>query len=167
MKRTGFKRRATSPTARAKRPKATSIGTGQKKRSKRLLGAKSRKIKRIPTVTKLKKQLWEECKRIIRARHGFTCYTCGAKTDHPHTGHFIPSSICSAEMRYSLDNLRPQCFRCNIHLSGNWVAYEAHLIVDHGRDFPEQLKQKNRDTIGQQYDSLWYEAKLKEYQQIT
>jgi hypothetical protein len=119
-----------------------------------------------PTIKQLKTKLWEECKRITRKRHGNTCYTCGAYTEHPHTGHFIPSSICSAAMRYDLDNLRPQCFRCNIHLSGNWVAYEAHLILDKGRDFPDQLKQRNRDTIGKQYDILFYQAKLDEYTQL-
>ena len=128
----------------------------------RRVSPKKKKAKK-PTITKLKKQLWDECKRIVRARHGYTCYTCGTRTDAPHTGHFIPSSVCSAEMRYSLDNLRPQCFACNIHKSGNWPAYEAHLIVDHGRDYPEQHKQKNRDTIGRQYDSLWYLSKIDEY----
>jgi 5-methylcytosine-specific restriction endonuclease McrA len=119
-----------------------------------------------PKVTTIKKLLWNECKRIVRARYGFNCYTCGKLTEAPHTGHFIPSSVCSVEMRYSLDNLRPQCFACNIHKSGNWPAYEAHLIVDHGRDYPDQLKQKNRDTTGKQYDILFYIQKLEEYKQI-
>lgn len=126
----------------------------------------NKKKAKKPTITKLKKQLWDECKRIVRARHGYVCYTCGALTNAPHTGHFIPSSVCSAEMRYSLDNLRPQCFACNIHKSGNWPAYETHLIVDHGREYPDRLKQRNRDTIGRQYDSLWYLAKIDEYKQL-
>lgn len=130
---------------------------------------KPAKATKKPKVTTLKKLLWAECKRIVRARYGNTCYTCG-KTGLTgsdwHTAHFIPSSICSAEMRYSLDNLRPGCYRCNINLSGNWPAYEAHLIIDHGRDYPDKLKQKNRDTIGKQYDSLWYEAKLSEYKNL-
>ena len=121
------------------------------------------KAPKKPKVTALKKLLWNECKRIVRARHGYNCYTCGKYTEAPHTGHFIPSSVCSAEMRYSLENLRPQCFACNIHKSGNWPAYEAHLIIDYGQDYPEQLKQHNRDTIGRQYDSLWYLSKIDEY----
>ena len=67
-------------------------------------------------------------------------------------------------MRYHLDNLRPQCYNCNINKSGNWVAFEEHLIKD-GID-PEALKQINRDTTGEQYDITWYEEKLKEYQNI-
>lgn len=67
-------------------------------------------------------------------------------------------------MRYSLDNLRPQCWRCNINLSGNWVAFEDHLKAD-GVNV-EALKQRNRDTKGKQYDSLWYQAKIAEYKAI-
>jgi hypothetical protein len=158
---------------RAKRPNFTkntqnkkTLPKGISGALKSIVGAKNNKAKARPPISKLKKQLWEECKRIVRARHGLICYTCGAKCDHPHTGHYLPSSVCSVEMRYSLDNLRPQCFRCNIHLSGNWPAYEAHLIIDHGRDFPEQLKQKNRETTGRQYDILWYTAKLEEYRNL-
>lgn len=158
MKKTPLKRKTALKARRpAKRSKIDS--KAPKPRTK----VKQRKK---PTITILKKKLWEECKRIIRARHGLTCYTCGAKCDHPHTGHYIPSSVCSVEMRYSLDNLRPQCFSCNIHKSGNWPAYEAHLIIDHGRDFPDQLKQRNRETTGKQYDILWYTAKLEEYKQL-
>lgn len=64
-------------------------------------------------------------------------------------------------MRYDLDNLRPGCYRCNIHLSGNWPAYEAHLIRD-GID-PNELKRRNQETIGGQYGSLWYQNKIAEY----
>lgn len=120
-------------------------------------------------LAKLKKALWDECRRITRTRHGNTCYTCGRtglEGSNWQTGHYISSSICSVYLRYHLDNLRPQCYNCNINKSGNWIAYEAHLIVDHGRDFPETLKQLNRDTSGKQYDVLWYEEKLNEYKNL-
>ena len=149
MRKTPLKRKT---PLRAKKPLRGSKLRSKKKKPKK------------PTITLLKKKLWEECKRITRARHGYDCYTCGQRSDHPHTGHFIPSSICSAEMRYDLMNLRPQCFRCNIHLSGNWVAYEKHLKAD-GIDV-EVLKQRNEDTKGGQYDRLWYENKIEEYKKL-
>ena len=126
---------------------------------------RSKRRAKSPLV-KLKKALWDECRRITRERHGNTCYTCGRVGlvgSNFQTGHFISSSICSVFLRYHLDNLRPQCYNCNINKSGNWVAFEAHLILDKGRDFPEQLKQLNRDTTGEQYDITWYENKLIEY----
>ena len=77
--------------------------------------------KKVVSISKLKKDLWAECRRITRARFNcdgeYYCFTCGNLTPIPHTGHIIASSLCSAEMRYSLDNLRPQCYMCNIHKS--------------------------------------------------
>lgn len=122
----------------------------------------------IGTVPKLKKELWNLCREIILQRHGSDCYTCGAKDligSNRHIGHFIPSSVCSAAMRYDLDNLRPQCYRCNIHLSGNWLAYESHLIKD-GID-PNELKQRNQQTIGRKFDVLFYRRLLDTYKSIV
>lgn len=68
-------------------------------------------------------------------------------------------------MRYSLDNLRPQCYRCNINLSGNWPAYEAHLIRD-GVDVAE-LKNRNEKTKGLMYRADWYQAKIAEYRELS
>ena len=127
-------------------------------------GAVRLKKARTDTVGKLKKKLWSLTRQIIIQRHGDTCYTCGAvglMGSNLHIGHFIPSSVCSAEMRYSLDNLRPQCYRDNIHRSGDWVAYEAHLIRD-GIDVAE-LKRRNERTKGMKADVLFYQAKIAEY----
>lgn len=124
--------------------------------------------KAIGTVPKLKKELWQLCRKIIIQRHGSDCYTCGAKEltgSNRHIGHFIPSSVCSAAMRYDLENLRPQCYRCNIHLSGNWPAYESHLIRD-GIDISE-LKRRNQQTIGKKYDVLFYRRLLDTYKSIV
>jgi hypothetical protein len=112
----------------------------------------------------LKKKLWKLCREITIKRHGTSCYTCPAVSltgSNLHCGHYISSSVCSAELRYSLDNLRPQCYRCNIHLSGNWPSFEVHLKRD-GVD-TEELKQRNEQTKGKQYDRLFYERKIEEY----
>ena len=148
MKRGGFLKRHTPLKAKV----------GLKRSTVRLKKA------RTDTVGKLKKKLWSLTRQIIIQRHGDTCYTCGAvglMGSNLHIGHFIPSSVCSAEMRYSLDNLRPQCYRDNIHRSGDWVAYEAHLIRD-GIDVAE-LKRRNERTKGMKADVLFYQAKIAEY----
>jgi hypothetical protein len=168
MRRTGFKRKtldevkATQATKRAKRP------LGASKPKKRIKSTRSTKKKpKKPKISKLKKLLWEECRRITFLRYPEPkCYTCekfGITGSNCHLGHFIPSSVCSVEMRYSLDNLRFQCYSCNIFKSGNWPAYEAHLIIEKGRDFPELLKQRNEETKNKQYDITWYMNKLDEY----
>lgn len=135
------------------------------KRSKRPLKRTKLAKVRKDTVGKLKAKLWQLCRELIFKKYGSDCYTCGAvglTGSNRHLGHFISKSVCSATLAYSLDNLRPQCYRCNIHLSGNWIAYEAHLIRD-GIDVAA-LKQRNYDTKGLQYDRLFYERKIAEYE---
>lgn len=154
MKRTPFKRK-TPLQHRAKR-------------AKQPLGASKRK-KTTPTITKVKKALWEQCRRITRERYGNTCYTCGRtglEGSNWQTGHFISSSICSVPLRYSLDNLRPQCYNCNINKSGNWIAFEKHLIQEKGEQIVIHLKAQNEATKGEQYDILWYQHKLEEYKTL-
>jgi hypothetical protein len=128
------------------------------------------KRKKVPNVTKLKKLLWQECRRITLNRYPdpkcFTCERAGIEGGNRQLGHFIPSSVCSVEMRYSLDNLRWQCYHCNINLSGNWPAYEKNLIREKGADFPDLLKKLNEATKGRQYDILWYQNKLEEYKAL-
>lgn len=122
----------------------------------------------------LKQKLWNECKRIIRERYlrhdgTWNCFTCGAHLDIPakaQTGHFIPSSVCSVEMRYDLDNLRVQCYRCNINLSGNWIEFEKRLNAEKGEGFTDKLKARNESTKGLQYDQLWYEMYLANYKEL-
>lgn len=168
MKQSGFRRKtldevkATQATKRAKRP----LGASQTPKPRKVTKSTKKKPKK-PKISKLKKLLWEECRRITFLRYPEPkCYTCekfGITGSNCHLGHFIPSSVCSVEMRYSLDNLRFQCYSCNIHKSGNWPAYEAHLMIEKGRDFPEQLKKKNEETKNKQYDILWFLQKLEEY----
>jgi 5-methylcytosine-specific restriction endonuclease McrA len=125
-----------------------------------------RKVSTVP-IAKQKKQLWHLCRAIIFGRYGNTCYCCGGLDLHGsnlHLGHFIPSSVCSTEVRYSLENLRPSCYRCNIHLSGNWPAYERHLIAD-GIDVTA-LKRRNEITKGMKADIIWFQNKIIEYQAI-
>lgn len=132
---------------------------------KRKTVAKKRK-KKSP-LSKLKAQLWQLCREIQIKRYGNKCYTCPNSDlagSGLHLGHFISSSVCSTELRFSLDNLRPQCYRCNIHLSGNWLAFERHLIAD-GIDVQE-LKARNEQTKGIMYREDWYERKIEEYKTL-
>ncbi len=69
-------------------------------------------------------------------------------------------------MAYSLDNLRPQCYRCNIHLSGNWPAFERHLEQEMGFDFPSILKRRNEQSKGKMYRLDWFINKINEYERL-
>jgi len=156
LKRTALKartplKRATSPTTGSKPKKVT----------------KTRK-KKSP-LAKLKIELWKLCREITIKRDGSDCYTCPSKDlsgSSRHLGHFISSSICSTELRYDLKNLRIQCYSCNIHKSGNWLAYENRLIRENGETYVQELKQRNEQTKGAMYREDWYEQKIAEYQSI-
>jgi hypothetical protein len=128
------------------------------------------KVKKVLTVTKLKKDLWQECRRITLLRYPepqcFTCGQHGLTGSNRHLGHYISSSVCSVELRYDLDNLRWQCYGCNIHKSGNWLAYEKNLQIEKGVGFNELLKKRNEETKNRQYDILWYQQKLAEYKAL-
>lgn len=134
------------------------------KRSKLTLQRSKKPRRRKGQLTKLKAELWDLCRKIQIKKYGNTCYCCGAVNlmgSNLHLGHFLPSSLCSVELRFTLDNLKPSCYRCNIHLSGNWPAYEAHLIKD-GIDIAE-LKTRNEATKGTRYPQSWFENKITEY----
>src|SRR5690242_15538647 len=130
----------------------------------------SLKRKSTTELAKLKDKLWQLCRKIIKARYPHVCYTCGKHlidgTADFHIGHFISSSICSAFMRYYLDNLRPQCSGCNVWKSGNWLAFENHLKRDLGEGIVEALKKLNEDTKGKKYDILWYQKTISEYEKL-
>jgi len=164
MKRTGFKQKARKPLKRTQLKAKTPLGraTSPLKRSKLKRRSKS-------PLAKAKARLWELCRELTKAKYGNTCYTCGAtglEKSNYQTGHFITKSVCSAPMKYDLDNLRIQCFRCNINLSGNWPAFEAHLMVDKGRDFPNELKKRNQETSGGSYRIDWYLKQIELYEQM-
>lgn len=162
LKRTPFNKKPGLPLKGPEERRGNGKPTSAPRRSKMRL-----KRSRTDTVGKLKKKLWNLCRELIIAKYGSDCYTCPARNligSNRHVGHFISSSVCSAALRYSLENLRPQCYACNIHRSGNWPAYEQHLIRD-GIDVAA-LKQRNYDTKGLMYDRLWYQSKIEEYAKI-
>jgi 5-methylcytosine-specific restriction endonuclease McrA len=164
MKRSGFKQK-TVAEVRAKQalksPKLRSKALKPKK------GTKPRK--KTSALSKLKKKLWQLCREITIKRDGSDCYTCPSKNltgSSRQLGHFISSSICSTELRYDLKNLRIQCYACNIHKSGNWLAYENRLKREHGEEYVQELKERNERTKGLMYREDWYENKIQDYQRI-
>jgi hypothetical protein len=175
MKRTPLKRGTSLLKRRGfKRPSFDEINQKQGKGAVRGIRGSKRKIKgnkrkKKSPLSKLKKELWQLCREIQIKRYGSDCYTCTAKDlkgSNRHLGHFISSSICSTELRYSLDNLRIQCYSCNIHKSGNWLAYEQRLRKEQGISFVEELKERNEKTKGGMFREDWYEQRIREYREL-
>lgn len=118
MKRSGFKQKQTVPLKRSgfKRfttPKKVSAGKPKKKQS----------------ISTLKKKLWTHFSLYIRQRDNYTCFTCGRKGEGSgmHAGHFIPKSVGGIALYFHEENVRSQCYNCNINLGGNQWEYGQRL----------------------------------------
>jgi hypothetical protein len=127
---------------------------------------------RKPTVTTLKKKLWDECKRIIRKRYQredgmWNCFTCERLIDEPfkaQTGHCIPSSTCGAFLRYDFRNLRIQCYMCNINGGGQGALFYKRLVETEGQEYVDKLFQDKHVSI--KADVWWYTEKINDYKGI-
>lgn len=99
---------------------------------------KKRKIK----ISTLQSKLWKLVSGYIKKKYGNTCYTCKRQNltgRNWHTGHYIPSAICSFKLRYDERNLRPQCYNCNINLGGNGGRFGEVLRKEFGQGYLNDL----------------------------
>jgi hypothetical protein len=103
-----------------------------------------------PTKGKLVKKLDSIFSKYIRLKHSkngiCTCYTCGRKYEIKkiHAGHFMSRRHYST--RWDEDNVRPQCYGCNIGNQGR--AYEFGLALNKEEEGKaEQLLNKSRELV--------------------
>ena len=86
---------------------------------------------------KAKNKLWNTIRTYIFNKYNFECYTCPQKDltgSNCQLGHFHTAGSCGSDMFWHLDNLRPQCLRCNKQLNGNAQQYRYNLIDEIGLD---------------------------------
>jgi len=123
-----------------------------------------------PSISRLKKKLWEACSLYIRTRDKHICFTCGKYIESKfgyHAGHYIPSSTCGLALRYDERNIHGQCYHCNINLGGFGAKYHINMLEKYGQKFVDELwKIKNRTiTKWTEVDYIkktkYYEEKLK------
>lgn len=107
--------------------------------AQRLKGAQKKakrkaKAKRIGTAKKslsgLKKALWALLAPAIRQAYGPLCFTCGGNGNQ--TGHMFAKGRAHAISAWHPDNLRPQCFYCNINMGGNGAEFARRFIETYG-----------------------------------
>jgi len=139
MKRGGWLKRKTPLKAKVGLKSYTTLKT--KTPMKRKSKSETRKVQDL---------LWIECKRLTRSKYGNTCYTCDKfplEGSSWQTGHFIPNSIGGAILRYELMNLRPQCYRCNIDLSGNGAVFYRKLVEVEGQEYVDNLFSMKKKSV--------------------
>lgn len=121
-------------------------------------------------LTKAKEKLWKLMRKITEKRFPDSkCYTCGRgplEGSNRQLGHFITSSTCSTEMRYDLDNVRWQCYDCNINKNGNWVAFYKALQRDNGEQWVKDLIERNELGKGAKYGLYWINQRIAEYEEL-
>lgn len=117
-------------------------------------------------ISTIQNKLWQECKRIIRAKYGNTCYTCGAKDlvgSNFHTGHLWAKASLGAYLKYDLRVLRPQCYHCNINLGGRGADYYVKMLQEIGQEKMEELQRDRQKTV-RAYD--FYLELLEKYKKL-
>jgi hypothetical protein len=116
---------------------------------------------------KIQDLLWQECRRITKSRYPapHICFTCRKPIEGSgcQLGHFIPNSVGGASLRYNLDNLRLQCYYCNINCGGQGAIFYRNLVEEKGQEFVDnlfKLKQKSVNALD------LYKKLLEEYKNI-
>ena len=112
-------------------------------------------MKKVSTVSKLKKDLWKIFSLYIRTRDALKirsldkakCYTCDYiyPIKKMQAGHFIPGRRNG--YLFHEDQVHAQCFRCNINLKGNWPVYLERMREDFGKVIVEEMIKHRRDVV--------------------
>lgn len=117
-------------------------------------------------ISVVQRKLWEECRRIIRARYPHVCYTCGAgglEGVNLQTGHMWAKASLGAYLKYDLRILRPQCLRCNLHLGGMGAVFFNRMLKENGRPYLNRLE-KDRQVEVRALEH--YKKTLEQYNKI-
>lgn len=119
------------------------------------------KLRNMPTLSLVKKDLWDYCTKYVKERDGYTCISCGSYCDgwNRQGGHFEPKASGGALLYFHPHNVHVQCGGCNAN-EGNRTEYFPAMERKYGREYVEQLIKLKNKTI--QADTLFYE-KIRQY----
>ncbi len=141
--------------------KRTPLKRGTKQMKRGTLKKKSKQ-----KISTIQNKIWDECKRIIRAKYPPVCYTCsqtGLGGSNLQTGHLWAKASLGAYLKYDLRVLRIQCFRCNIHQGGRGADFYKKMLEEKGQEKMSELE-KDRQVLVKAYDH--YSKILEEYKKL-
>lgn len=125
--------------------------------------------KKQKTVGQLKKELWKIFSKLIKLRYSedgehCPCFTCGRVMkigdSSTHAGHWMPKGGYSY-LYFHECNVRPQCYHCNINLSGNSEVFRRNLEIEVGTAVIEEMFE-NRHKI-EKRGRQWYLDQIEYY----
>ena len=120
--------------------------------------------KKKKTVSQLRKQLDKYFSLYVRLsnadQYGMcTCFTCGAKKHWKEiqAGHFMSRKHTAT--RWHLDNVKPQCVKCNMYSQGEQFKFAQNL----GMKKANQMQKLSQTTAKFTYSEIvWYIEHYKE-----
>ena len=108
--------------------------------------------RRKPSTKTLKRKAWVACSRYVRSRAAdsngvVNCFTCGQVTPWKalQAGHAIPGR--HNRVLFDLELIRPQCYRCNVPMRGQYHIFTAKLIKENGLAWWERKEFESRGTL--------------------
>jgi len=138
--------------SKKKRPIVKEIKKKSKKKAQFL--DSSKKSKR-PSRSKLVAKLDSVFSQFVRLSNAdsdrnIRCYTCDRKMrwNEPRiaqNGHFYTRGRYAT--RWDIENCRPQCYRCNCILKGNYIEYTTRMIYEVGAEKVDELKRLSKTTV--------------------
>ena len=112
--------------------------------------------KKLKTLPKLKKQLWDLFSLYIKLKYSgdgenVRCYTCGKPlkigTSNCHGGHYLNKTSYPG-LYFDENNVRPQCgMPCNGPRQGSPIEFRIHLIGEIGEDAVLDLEDIRHDPV--------------------
>jgi hypothetical protein len=124
------------------------------------------KIKKSKSTKSLRKKLWKLVSEYVRrkdvdARGNAICYTCGftGAWNTLDCGHYIHRDC----LDFEVNNLRPQCTRCNRYLHGNLGVYSEKLIKEIGEEEISLMRQRSKQVKKWEVGEL--EGQIETYKQ--
>lgn len=122
-------------------------------------------MRKLP-INRLKKKAWKVTSNHVRKNAAdkdglVACVTCGARNHwkNMHAGHYIHGH--SKPTFLVVENVHPQCVRCNHFLSGNLLEYNDFMLKKYGQGKVEELRKLSKQVI--KYDRSYYELIIEMY----
>jgi hypothetical protein len=129
------------------------------------------KKKKKESISTLKSKLWDIFTLYIKRKYAdgdyCECFTCKTTvkigTSNCQGGHWLPKKGYSYHY-FNENNVRVQCFHCNINLSGNSAVFERELIKEISKEKVEQIY--NTRHLSEKRDAFWYKEKIEYYKNL-
>jgi hypothetical protein len=106
-------------------------------------------MKKKKSLSKLKQDLWKVFSLYIKLKYSsdgehVNCFTCDSilkiGTSNCQSGHYYTKKGYPA-LYFNENNVRVQCYHCNINLSGNTVIFGERLEGDIGYSGVQELRE--------------------------